>query len=175
MQQPSNSVLKPPPAPAPIPALPIFPIDVSQNKSTPQTVAPSDVITNPASFVMSLGTAMPYPPPAGRYPTNSRYPTTPYYQYTPGAPTYLVHQQTIKPVSLSTPASAGNQGAWSDEETEKLKKLAEESKAKGNGLGEIDWDHVCNAWGAGRTRFAPISFIGIKFSSNYIFNSDTRS
>ena len=153
MQNPSNSVLKPLAPPPPMPAMPIFAPDPNQNKSTPsQPVAPTDVINNPASFVMSLGTAMPYPPPNGRYPANSRYPTTPYYQYTPGAPTYLVHQQTIKHVSLSTPASAGNQGAWSDEETEKLKKLADESKTKDGVVGEIDWDYVCNNWGAGRTR-----------------------
>ena len=53
-----------------------------------------------------------------------------------------------------TPAAAGNQGAWSEEETEKLKKLAEESKTQGShDNGEIDWDWVCNAWGPGRTRF----------------------
>jgi hypothetical protein len=64
----------------------------------------------------------------------------------------MAQQQVMKPVNLSTPAAAGNQGAWSDEETEKLKRLAEESKQGDSS--EIDWDWVCNNWGAGRTRYA---------------------
>ena len=50
----------------------------------------------------------------------------------------------------------GNQGAWSEEETERLKKLAEESKTVGGQAGDIDWDWVVNKWGSGRSRL--ISF-----------------
>jgi hypothetical protein len=57
---------------------------------------------------------------------------------------------------LATPvvaAAAGlNQGAWSDEETERLKKLAEQSKNVGTS-GDMEWDWVVHQWGNGRTRF----------------------
>jgi len=55
----------------------------------------------------------------------------------------------------TTPATGGtvigNQGAWSDEETERLKKLAEDSRARGPTT-EIDWDWVIQEWGISRTR-----------------------
>ena len=82
----------------------------------------------------------------------------------------MAQQQVMKPVNLSTPAAAGNQGAWSEEETEKLRKLAEESKSQGahSANGEIDWDWVCAAWGAGRTRHQILikaTNVGMKESS----------
>jgi hypothetical protein len=55
----------------------------------------------------------------------------------------------------TTPATGGtvigNQGAWSDEETERLKKLTEDSRSKGSS-GEIEWDWVIQEWGISRTR-----------------------
>lgn len=110
------------------------------------------MITNPGSFVMSLNTASSsFPFQAARAP----FPTAPYYAFAPTASPanmYAPQQQMMKAVNLSTPASAGNQGAWSDEETEKLKRLTEENRARPESNGEIDWDWVCSVWGAGRTR-----------------------
>lgn len=51
----------------------------------------------------------------------------------------------------SSGALSGNQGAWSDEETERLKKLAEDSRSVGTS-GEMEWDWVVHQWGNGRTR-----------------------
>ena len=55
----------------------------------------------------------------------------------------------------TTPATGGtvigNQGAWSEEETEQLKRMAEESRSKGTS-GEIDWDWLIQEWGISRTR-----------------------
>lgn len=55
-------------------------------------------------------------------------------------------------VITSGTGAGGNQGAWSDEETERLKKLAEESRS-GTQTGDIDWDRVVGQWGNSRTRF----------------------
>ncbi|KAL5525609.1 hypothetical protein ACEPAG_6945 [Sanghuangporus baumii] len=156
MANPAAVVLKVPPQP------------VSQAPTTPakSISPPAPVITNPGSFVMSLSgaAAAAQAPqqgaynPGATYQNQPRYPTTPYYAYatppTAGAHTYMAQQQVMKPVNLSTPSAAGNQGAWSDEETERLKQLAEESKTAGTSTesGEIDWDWVCNNWGPGRTR-----------------------
>ncbi|KAG6895485.1 hypothetical protein C0992_001045 [Termitomyces sp. T32_za158] len=54
-------------------------------------------------------------------------------------------------VITSGTGAGGNQGAWSDEETEKLRKLAEESRS-GTQNGDIDWDRVVGQWGNSRTR-----------------------
>jgi hypothetical protein len=54
-----------------------------------------------------------------------------------------------------------NQGTWSDEETERLKKFAEQSKSVGSS-GEIEWDWVVHQWGSGRTRF--VFFRRLQFS-----------
>ena len=60
----------------------------------------------------------------------------------------------------TTPATGGtvmgNQGAWSDEETERLKKIAEEHRSKTTG--EINWDAVIQEWGISRTRSVTLLF-----------------
>ena len=144
MANPSQAVLKPASATTP--------------GKTPVPTPAAPIITNPSSFVMSLsGQGVPAAPFQGFTPP--RYPTTSYYAYAtqthaPGSHPYMAQQQVMKPVNLSTPAAAGNQGAWSDEETEKLKRLAEESKTQSTAEnGDIDWDWVCNNWGPGRTRY----------------------
>ncbi|KAG6817256.1 hypothetical protein H0H87_010917 [Tephrocybe sp. NHM501043] len=63
---------------------------------------------------------------------------------------------------ITTDSSGGNQGAWTPAELERLKKLAEESKA-GSQTGEIDWDWVVGQWGNGRTR---ATNLGLKESSS---------
>lgn len=86
------------------------------------------------------------------------YPTAPYYGYSgfsgfyPSVPAPHAGPSTSTGSNGSAgpiPGSAGNQGAWSDEETEKLKKLAEEHR---NANGDIAWDALCEKWGNSRTR-----------------------
>ncbi|EIW83906.1 hypothetical protein CONPUDRAFT_135546 [Coniophora puteana RWD-64-598 SS2] len=143
----------PPPAPAPS----------ASNNGIPAGGSPAPVISNPQSFVVPMGSqpTMAYPPVYGN---THQYPTAPYYQY-PGYTTYYSASmaQPAQPTaqaaphtaatSISTPlgVSAGNQGAWSDEETERLKQLAEQSRGRGAGA-EIDWDWIIAQWGNTRTR-----------------------
>ncbi|KAG6872251.1 hypothetical protein C0995_011601 [Termitomyces sp. Mi166 len=71
-------------------------------------------------------------------------------------------------VITSGTAAGGNQGAWSDEETERLKKLAEENRS-GTQTGEIDWDRVVGQWGNSRTRHQILikaTSLGLKESSS---------
>jgi hypothetical protein len=142
--------------------------------STSASAPQPSVITNPQSFVVPLG-AQPSYPQYPMYSPQGHYPTAPYYQYTPyGQPAYYA-PPPIVPAPLpsapsvsvaptpqptatitTTPATGGtvigNQGAWSEEETERLKKLAEESKSKGTS-GEIEWEWLIGQWGISRTRF----------------------
>ncbi|KAJ7086167.1 hypothetical protein B0H15DRAFT_361375 [Mycena belliarum] len=171
----ATSSTKPPssaPAPTPTPA----PVPLPAPALAPP---PTNVITNPGSFVVSLGTQPTYqyanypPPPApyaGPYYTPYGYPPGPYYH--PPGPAHMQTQQpqpTVKPppptplASTSTPKPAsaaaaapsnvnsGNQGPWSDDELERLNKLAADSKAA-SASGETDWDWVVGEWGPGRTR-----------------------
>ncbi|KAF8896564.1 hypothetical protein BD779DRAFT_1496602 [Infundibulicybe gibba] len=159
--------------------------------------AASSVINNPQSFVVSFGTqaAYPqypmYPPPPGQYPATSYYhhyptygpPGTAYQPQPPppqpvpqpqpsiSAPTPLTVNNTTAATVAATASATGPgviQGAWSDEETERLKKLAEESKPIGTS-GEIEWDWVVHQWGPGRTRHQILikaTSIGLKESSS---------
>ncbi|KAF8501743.1 hypothetical protein F5888DRAFT_1675024 [Russula emetica] len=147
----------------------------SSAATTPQ---PSTVITNPSTFVMPLG--MPGTSqtiyPTVYTTTPPRYPTAPYYQY-PHAPGYypgMPTQSTPAPTtSASAPATtqfvsststattstlnmaasnpAGASGAWTDDEVERLKRLAEQSRTSGSS-NETDWDWVVGQWGNTRTR-----------------------
>lgn len=149
--------------------------------SSGASAAHSNMITNPQTFVVPLGAQPGYPQYPMYAATHGQYPTTPYYQYPPygqpGAyyapppqpisalpaptpPTVLntsVPAATPQPTATitTTPATGGtvigNQGAWSDEETERLKKLTEDSRSKGSS-GEIEWDWVIQEWGISRTR-----------------------
>ncbi|THH21302.1 hypothetical protein EW146_g227 [Bondarzewia mesenterica] len=141
----------------------------------------SSMITNPQSFTMPLTmsqgshpSAPMAPVYAALYPTPppARYPTAPYYPYAPVGGSYYAApppQQPPTPVSAppqySTPnpggvtstinmstASVGSaSGAWAEEETERLKKLAEQSRTSGTST-DIDWDWVVGQWGNTRTR-----------------------
>ncbi|KAG5219619.1 hypothetical protein IMY05_C4822000200 [Salix suchowensis] len=53
--------------------------------------------------------------------------------------------------TMITGVGPGMQGSWSDEEVDRLRRLAEDSKSY-NSVGEIDWDWLCRQWGHGRTR-----------------------
>ncbi|KAF8959526.1 hypothetical protein BDZ97DRAFT_1761389 [Flammula alnicola] len=89
------------------------------------------------------------------------------------APNTSVTPPTVLPTATitTTPATGGtvigNQGAWSDEETERLKKVAEESRSKGPS-GDIEWDWVIQEWGISRTRHQILikaTAMGLKESS----------
>ncbi|KAI0255111.1 hypothetical protein BJV78DRAFT_1181392 [Lactifluus subvellereus] len=178
LQNPSQLVGQ---APPPIYPSVTYPAPPQPTASTPATTTPqpSAVITNPSTFVMPLGipnTSQPiYPTMYGT--TQPRYPTAPYYQYPHAAGYY----QTIPPqsasapppssssappanqfvASTSTPATStltmaasnptGASGAWADEEVERLKSLAEQSRTSGSS-NETDWDWVVGQWGNTRTR-----------------------
>jgi hypothetical protein len=143
--------------------------------STSASAPQPGVITNPQSFVMPLGSQPPYPQ-YPMYTPQGHYPTAPYYQYTPyGQPAYyapppiapaqppsapsvsVAHTPQPTATITTTPATGGtvigNQGAWSEEETERLKKVAEESRSKST-TGEIEWEWVISQWGISRTRLA---------------------
>lgn len=159
------------------PATPVKEVATSTpTTSAATTPSTAPVITNPGSFVVSLSSATPAQTAYTNFqPAANRYGTTPYSYYSTqpqqsGTHPYLAQQQVMKPVNLTTPAAAGNQGAWSDEEKERLKQLAEESKTASTATDPdiIDWDWVCNAWGSGRTRHQILiksTNLGLKESS----------
>jgi hypothetical protein len=159
----------------------------SASSSGSQTPA---VITNPQSFAMPLPPGshphshMPYPaiygappppPPGAQYPTAPYYQAPPYYyaQQPPATSSSQQHPATQAPAqapstSAQTAAATtqlaftrnGREGAWSAEEEERLKKLAEESRAAEDSNqknGEIDWDWVIGQWGFSRTRSSRLS------------------
>ncbi|KAG6839787.1 hypothetical protein C0991_011685 [Blastosporella zonata] len=152
--------------------------------SSSKSATPSAVASNTTSFIMPTQPAYPqYPMYAGQYPTTpyyqypyvtagAYYPQPQPQMSPPAQPQPAVAQPQPAPVhqeaSTSTgvignaanvitmgTGAGGNQGAWSDEETERLKKSAEESRT-GSQNGEIDWDRVVGQWGSGRTRFVLI-------------------
>ncbi|KAJ7672168.1 hypothetical protein DFH06DRAFT_1082092 [Mycena polygramma] len=190
LANPTQLILSPPPplypptpAPAPAPATPA-PATPAPTPTPAPVLAPppppSAVITNPQSFVVSLGTqpgysyagyAPPqypgpyyapygyapgyYPPPAQSHPQSQQPPPQPQAQ-----PQQQPQQLTVKPqppppkASTSTPkppSSGGTQGPWSEAEVERLKKFAEDSKAS-SASKEIEWDWVVGQFGPGRTR-----------------------
>jgi len=180
LQNPSQLVGQPPPSVYPSVSYPpqSQPTTTTPTTTTPQ---PSTVITNPSTFVMPLGmpgTSQPIFPTVYTT-TPPRYPTAPYYQY-PHAPGYypgMPTQSTSAPPTTSASASAttqfvsststattstlnmttsnpaGASGAWADDEVERLKRLAEQSRTSGSSS-ETDWDWVVGQWGNTRTRSA---------------------
>ncbi|KAJ8692453.1 hypothetical protein PTI98_009763 [Pleurotus ostreatus] len=73
---------------------------------------------------------------------------------TPSATTPTMTSTTPSGISnptMITGVGPGMQGSWSDEEVDRLRRLAEDSKSY-NSAGEIDWDWLCRQWGHGRTR-----------------------
>ncbi|PPR03081.1 hypothetical protein CVT24_012394 [Panaeolus cyanescens] len=154
-----------------------------------------NLITNPQSFIVPLVGQTPSYTQYPMYPP-AQYPTPPYYQYTyppyysqqtvPGASTAAptqstssastgptIIQSTSQPTTTipNTPSGTmiGNSGSWSDEETERLKKLAEDSKSKSSS-GEIEWDWVVQEWGPSRSRHQ----ILLKATSLALKGSSTR-
>jgi hypothetical protein len=128
---------------------------------------PSSVITNAQTFTVPLAsqsgppqtlqyapTYAPHPHFPSQYPTMYYTPSYPGASYIPvpsAAPsTSPSAQPSIQQHNVSG-SNAGSQGAWTDEEQERLKQLAEQSKSVGN-TGNIEWDWVVHQWGPSRTR-----------------------
>jgi hypothetical protein len=172
LASPARLTAHPPPVPYPFipgytplapqppqPPLQPTPPPSANGKPPSATQSAASVISNPQSFVVSMGHQHPTPQQfvPGIY-SAPAYPTAPYYGYSgysgfyPSAPPPQAGPSTSTGSNGSAGpllGSAGNQGAWSDEETEKLKKLAEEHR---NASGEIAWDALCEKWGNSRTR-----------------------
>ncbi|OJA18602.1 hypothetical protein AZE42_06566 [Rhizopogon vesiculosus] len=176
LASPSRLTTHPPPPPYFVPGYPTpMPSQQPQpgsstsatNGKSPATTAP--VISDPQSFVvpMSQQQAYPYGAPA--------YPTAPYYGYgyggyyppvAPSGPSTVTAAGSSSGSPGGIAGSGGNQGAWSEEETKRLKKLAEEHR---NGNGEIVWDALCEKWGNSRTRHQILikaTSLGLKESSS---------
>lgn len=175
LANPSQLVSQPPPQIfSTVPAF--YPTSTAVSMPPSSTAAPSSskpnsapVINNPQSFVVPLTAQAAYP--HTQYPiyTPGQYPTTPYYhQYYPGTyypqpvpssqPPQVATSSTVTTtptpaLSVSANNATSSVGAWSDEETERLKKLADDSKAVGTS-GDIEWDWVVHQWGNTRTRYS---------------------
>ncbi|KAG8213434.1 hypothetical protein J3R82DRAFT_11947 [Butyriboletus roseoflavus] len=189
LASPARLTAHPPPVPYPFipgytplapqppqPPLQSTPPPSANGKPSGATQSAAPVISNPQSFVVSMGHQHPTPQQfvPGMY-SAPTYPTAPYYGYggySSFYPSVPAPQAGPSPSTGSNgsagpiPGSAGNQGAWSDEETEKLKKLAEEHR---NASGEIAWDALCEKWGNSRTRHQILikaTSLGLKESSS---------
>lgn len=174
MANPSHLVTNPPPpAYSALPTLPVYPPVLQPPLAGPSsTVLPSTTTAAPAaplstpgvpSFVVPLNQP-PYPqyPVYGSAP-HAQYPTAPYYQYPTPYP-YYPHPQPIGAPIANTPTSAGatattiattsNSKSWSEEESERLRKLAEESKSRSGQMAKVDWEWVVGEWGPSKSRYA---------------------
>ncbi|KAF9266474.1 hypothetical protein L218DRAFT_896525 [Marasmius fiardii PR-910] len=167
LANPSLLITSPPPPMYPsVPSIYQSPQPVGSTSTATAAAPPPTVISQPQSFVVSMGGPPPQypvyaPPPAGQFPAAS------YYQYPYGHGYYPVAAQpppaaappnatapgAPQSTSVSGPSVSNNtsSGAWSDDEVERLKKLYEESKASGHS-GEAIWEWVVGKWGKGRSR-----------------------
>ncbi|THH01626.1 hypothetical protein EW026_g1131 [Hermanssonia centrifuga] len=118
--------------------------------STPYTAAPGG----------RYPTAPYYPyaaqPPAQYYPAPTPAPTTPAAPVASTSSAPPVPGASLSAFSATTgnAAPGGTQGAWSEEETDRLRRLADQSRDMGGAQskGEIEWDWVVQQWGNTRTR-----------------------
>lgn len=182
---PGSSKPLAPSAPAPAPV-----ITNAQSFVVPLSLSTSSAAS---AFATSQYSMYPPPQPHGQYPTTSYYQLPfahhAYYAPPPGATTgpgaastsISATQATTPQPSSSTatqpsggarsasvsapPTNSG--GPWLEDEIEKLKKVAEESKAA-SVTGEVDWDHVVRTFGDSRTRHQILikaTSLGLKESS----------
>ncbi|KAF5367064.1 hypothetical protein D9758_003938 [Tetrapyrgos nigripes] len=196
LANPSKLITNPPPSmyttatTAHTPAQPSQPaVTATTSSSSPSSKSPT-VISQPQSFVVSMGAPMHYPVYPGAYPATS------FYQYPYGQPYYapapiasttttstapqtstaaipVASTPTMTTTATSTPAvtataSSGNQGAWSEEEVNRLRKLSADARAAGH-TGDAEWTWVVNQWGVGRTRrqiLAKAQTLGLKESTS---------
>ncbi|VDB94285.1 unnamed protein product [Peniophora sp. CBMAI 1063] len=110
----------------------------------------------PATYAMPPPPAAPpkHDAPVSAPPSSSRQPT-PGSAPVPMQP--LTPHTTIPVVSVPAstsappPAPASASGTWAEDEIEKLKRLAEQSKTT-NTTGDVNWDWVVQSWGPARSR-----------------------
>lgn len=166
LANPSRLITSPPPPM--YPAVPTFYTTgiPSSSSSSGALPSPPTMISQPQTFVVPMGSHAYYaPPPPGQYPTTSYY-SYPYGHpgayYTPAVAPVVPPPAApaAPPIVTMTNSGTGNSGAWSDEEIERLKIMAEEKKT---GSGEIDWDDIISQWGSTRSRC--VEFIGSTGSS----------
>jgi hypothetical protein len=153
------------------PVIPQFyqPQPMAPPPAQPAPANNGQVISQPQSFVVPMGGTPQYSM-YGAPGTSAYYPygyAAPYYgASTASAPGAMSHSTTptkqpeqngstahLNPNITSSLAGVGsNQGAWSDDETARLKKLSEQSREAGHS-GDAAWDWVVQQWGQSRTRF----------------------
>lgn len=154
------SVLQPPMAG---PSASVLPPTAPTTIAAPLSASTAAGASSVPSFVVPLNQP-PYPqyPVYGTVP-HSQYPTAPYYQYPTTYPYYPPPQPVGAPnastnistgASSTTPTTAStvNGAPWSEEELDRLRKLAEESKSHSNQAGKADWDWVVAEWGSSRSK-----------------------
>ena len=181
-----------PPQPQPPTAVAAPPPSTQSAPSTSTVITNPQTFVVPLGTQPTPGTYS-HPQYASMYPP-AQYPAAPYYTFPgyaapPGATFYSPaqpqpqmqpqqqqqqqQQQQPQPpsqtqttmVSATSAAPGINQGSWSDEETEQLKKFAEQSRSVGT-TGEIEWDWVVRQWGSGRTRFVVFFFVSAMSSGS---------
>ncbi|KAI0346535.1 hypothetical protein BDW22DRAFT_1352653 [Trametopsis cervina] len=138
--QPAQTSNTPTPAPVPAPAPAPTPVPAPAPVQAPPPPAPAPV-PGPSSIPAPAPVAAPAP--------TATAPSTPAIPPTPAPASGL----SAFNAATGNAAPGGTQGAWSDEETERLKKIAEQSRDHNlQNKGEIDWDWVVGVWGQSRTR-----------------------
>lgn len=126
-------------APVAIPSSPVYPQQVQQPRpSTASSLSGAipPAINNPPVI------QQPLPPPVNPY-------------LTPASSMSQIEPSTSQPPSLGVAMTRGagqsTHGAWSDEETDRLKYLAEQSRSRTTN-GEVDWDWTVESFGETRSR-----------------------
>lgn len=138
----------PPPAAQPVPAAapaPTQPAPSSQPAHSAPAPAPTPTpAPAPAPAPAPTPTPAPQPAPQSSPPVVS-----------PPVPSNTGTISTFNAATGNT-APGGHQGAWSEEETDRLRRLADQSREMGGpqNKGEIEWDWVIHQWGNSRTRYA---------------------
>ncbi|KAF9533833.1 hypothetical protein CPB83DRAFT_411331 [Crepidotus variabilis] len=112
---------------------------------------------HPPPGVMPMGTSIQPQPVASTSttPAASSSTTTPTSTATSAASTVTMTTKPTTATITTTPATGGtmigNSGQWSEEESDRLRKLSEDSKRRVSS-GEADWDWIVSEWGPTRTR-----------------------
>ncbi|KAL1746091.1 hypothetical protein HDZ31DRAFT_35009 [Schizophyllum fasciatum] len=167
IQNPTRLLTHPPPPM--YPSLPMFYSAPPPAGSPSGSAAPPAVINNPQSFVVPMGSqpstyGQYTAPAAGQYAYPYSFP--PFYNAAPSTATPSAPVPPAPP-SHSAASTGANQGGWSEEEVEKLKRLHEQSKA--HSLTEDQtWDWVIQQYGPTRTRHQILikaTSLGLKESS----------
>ncbi|TBU49829.1 hypothetical protein BD309DRAFT_986211 [Dichomitus squalens] len=139
--------------------------------SAPPAPAASPPAVQASAPAPAPAAAPPPPPVPAPVPTTTPQPAPQASPPTP-SPAIPTNTGTISTFSAATGnvAPGGHQGTWSEEETDRLKRLAEQSREMGGGQnkGEIEWVWEIQQWGNSRTRHQILlkaTALGLKESS----------